>query len=390
MFWFIVLSYGYKHKVGVLSEFPLVSLAVPVFNEEKTVVKTLESLLLLDYPNIEIIVVNDGSTDGTRKAVDKFISGRKMKNVILINQKNQGKGAALNTALKRARGRYFGVFDADCVADRSALMRMVPHFEKGVGAVIVAQKPHNPKGVIARMQRIEYISASFMRSLMSNVGTLHITHGALSLFDAEILRGVGGFDENNLTEDFEIAMRLRSNNYNIKFCEDVMNETNVPAKFGDLWRQRVRWFRGFIANNLKYKHMVLNKKYGWLGRFQIPLEIVVLVLVFASMIIFIYHVWAYFKVILFRILSIGWDSFFLRVPDFDELLFSFNFKIVFPIVITLLCGFYLYVKAHRFVGEKWRFYFPTVIYLFLYPSIRSVQWLSAFVLECAGARRRWR
>ena len=389
VFWLIVLGYGYRKKNKVMKEFPLVSFGVPVFNEAGTIIATLESLLGLDYPNIEIIIVNDGSSDDTKKIVSEFIRLRKLKNVFLINQKNSGKGATLNTAIRKASGKYFAVFDADCVADKDALKLMIPCFSDSVGAVIAGINLRKPKSVIAKMQRIEYVSASFMRSLMSNIGTLHITHGALSVFDVEILRKVGGFDEDNLTEDFEVAMRLRSKGFQIKFCEGVFTETKVPESFKSLWRQRVRWFRGFMRNNIKYRSFILNKKYGLLGRFQIPLELLMLALVFVSMSLMAYHIWNYIGNAVFRLVNLGWDSFIFSF-DFDGILYGFNFKIFFPIAVTFALGLYLYIMAHKYLGQKWKFYFPTIIYLFLYPMIRSLQWFAALMLEIFGARKRWR
>jgi len=266
---------------------------------------------------------------------------------------------------------------------------MIPCFSDSVGAVIAGINLRKPKSVIAKMQRIEYVSASFMRSLMSNIGTLHITHGALSVFDVEILRKVGGFDEDNLTEDFEVAMRLRSKGFQIKFCEGVFTETKVPESFKSLWRQRVRWFRGFMRNNIKYRSFILNKKYGLLGRFQIPLELLMLALVFVSMSLMAYHIWNYIGNAVFRLVNLGWDSFIFSF-DFDGILYGFNFKIFFPIAVTFALGLYLYIMAHKYLGQKWKFYFPTIIYLFLYPMIRSLQWFAALMLEIFGARKRWR
>jgi len=392
IFWIIVSNNKDKNKIK-RKELPLVTIAIPAYNEERGIWNTLKSLTGMDYPKekLEIIVVNDGSKDKTREKVEEFIKKNKSFNIILINQENKGKGAALNNALKIAKGEYFSVFDADSIAGKDVLKSMIEYFDsEKVGAVITAIKVYEPKTSIEKIQRLEYIFASFVRKLMGNVGTLHTTHGVLSLFNKDIIKKLNGFDEKNMTEDFEIAMKLRHNHYEIKMCEEGFCYTQVPSNFHSLWTQRVRWFRGFMSNNIKYKDMVMNKEYGLLGRFQIPLELITLALVFISVGLLGYNGIEYIVNLIYKIIILRWEIFDIGIHSFKELILGINWMIFFPSTISLIAGLYLYFKAHYYIKEKWRFHFASFIYLFVYPVLRSLQWIHAFYLESTKAKKRWR
>src|SRR3989338_556995 len=290
----IILNFATKYydkKLPDLKTFPNITVAVPVWNEEKAVIQTLKSIFSQDYPtnNLEVIVVDDKSKDNTIKVLNNFISKSKFKIKLIKHNQNLGKGGALNTALKEATGEYFWVYDADSVSDKNLLKNMVKYFydknNSDVAAVVAITLIKNKGNFIARMQNLEYVMAAFVRKLLGTADTLHITN-ALSLFRTSILKKLGGFDTGNLTEDFEIAMRLRYNNYRIVMCEKNNFHTSVPNTIKSMWMQRVRWFRGFIHNNLKYKRMIFNKDYGLLGMFQIPLQIFFLLAVFFSVALF--------------------------------------------------------------------------------------------------------
>jgi len=374
--------------------FPFVSIAVPVYNERDAIIPTLKSILSLDYPKnkIEIIVVDDKSLDDTVNIIEDFISSKNIKNLKIIrHKKNLGKAGALNSALRTAKGEFFWVYDADSFASRDLLKKLILKFQeskKDVAAAVSITLIHNQGKWIEKMQRLEYLMAAFTRKLMGSVDTLHITN-ALTLFRTDILKKIKGFDVGNLTEDFEIAMRLRFKRYRIVMCEEGNFHTHVPNTIKSMWMQRVRWFRGYIHNNLKYKKMVLNKKYGLLGLYQIPLEVFFLLAVFVSVAIFGYH-------IVKQVIDIGFQIFIMRfeildftLPTLKQLIFNLNWKLTFPSIAVLFLGFYIYLAAHKYAGERWRFYVPSILYIFVYPLFRSMQWIHAFVLEFGRAERKW-
>lgn len=372
-----------------------ITVVVPVWNEEGSIIPTLNSILNQNYrlDLLEIIVVDDCSTDETCDIVKKFVSDFGYKNITLIkHNKNLGKGGALNTALKKAEGEFFWVYDADSLASKDLLNSLLERFyekeNSDVAAVIAITLIQNQGKWIEKMQRLEYVMTAFGRKLLGSVDTLHITN-ALTLFKTNILRKVGGFDQGNLTEDFEIAMKLRYNGYRIVMSENGSFYTKVPNTIKKMWMQRVRWFRGFIYNNLKYRKMIMNKKFGLLGLFQIPLEVFFLLIIFVSLIIFGYH-------IIQSLINLGFQIYIQRfalleftVPTIKQIILDFNWKIVFPSIVVLVFGMYLYLEAHRYVRGKWRFYIPSLLYLFVYPLFRSFQWIHALVLELGRAERKW-
>jgi len=185
-------------------------------------------------------------------------------------------------------------------------------------------------------------------------------------------------------------LRLKYHNYNIKMCAECENYTIVPQNFNSLWKQRVRWFRGFIDGAYKYRTMILNKKYGLMGLFQVPLNILTLFLVLSSLLFFTYQFYKYFLRFLYRIPLISINDFLnYNFPTLTEILLSSNVKMLFPVTISFLMGIYLYFKAHSYINEKWRFHFASLVYLFIYPLFRSLQWLHAFTLEITKAKRKW-
>ncbi len=394
----IIVNYAAKfHKSEdvVLKEFPTITAAVPVWNESKTIIPTLKSILSQNYPQnkIEIIIVDDLSTDNTFDVAKKFIEHGNYKNIkILKHKKNLGKAGALNTALKIAKGDFFWVYDADSIASKDLLSNMILRFnEKGnddVAAVVAITLIKNQGNWIEKIQRLEYVMAAFVRKLLGSVDTLHITN-ALSLFKTKIIKKIGGFDVGNLTEDFEIALRLRYNGYRIVMCEKGNFHTNVPSTIKKMWMQRVRWFRGFIHNNIKYKKLILNKDYGLLGLFQIPIEVFFLLIVFISIGIFGYNLIKLLINFIFQLLIMKFGFFTLTIPTLQQFLLDINFKLFFPSLTVLVLGLYLYLSAHEYVGEKWKFYIPSLAYLFIYPFFRSMQWVHAFVLELWRADRKW-
>ena len=396
LFWIIVNSvlkmHGKKH--AVLKNYPLVTVAIPAWNEEKSIVSTLECILMLDYPKdkLEIIVVDDKSSDNTVPVARKFIA--KHKNIKLLRHaKNKGKAGAMNTAIKHAHGEYFWVYDADSYASKDLLKNLIERFyEEGnenVGAVVAITLIKNQGNWVEKMQRLEYVMTAFMRKLTGSADTLHTTN-ALSLFRTEAIKKISGFDEGNLTEDFEIAMRMRFNGYRLIMCEKGNFYTRVPDKIKNMWFQRVRWFRGFIYNTLKYKKMAFNKQFGLLGLFQIPLEIFVLLSLFVSIALFGYHIIGELINILYMVYIMGYNFFdYFTLPSFNQFLLELNWRLLFPSIVVLCSAVYLYIEAHRYVGEKWRFYIPSLLYLLVYPLFRSMQWIHAASLEIFRAKKKW-
>ena len=267
-FMFLVL-FGKNRKaireMPPLSSLPSVSLIVPAYNEERTVSKTLRHLQGLDYPKekLEIIVVDDGSTDKTFEVASRF--GR----ITVLKKANGGKASALNFGLKLAKGEIVACVDSDSRPKSDALLKMLPFFsEPDVAAVTSSIFVSGAKNLIERLQKIEYIMIVWARKLLEYLDGVYCTPGPLSLYRADILRKVGGFDEKNLTEDIEIAWRLMHHGYKIRMALGAEVLTAPQETFGKWWKQRLRWNIGGLQTTFKYAGDVF--KSGSLGVFVLP------------------------------------------------------------------------------------------------------------------------
>ncbi|MBL7147907.1 MAG: glycosyltransferase [Nanoarchaeota archaeon] len=389
IFWIQLLFFKEGKRIK-LKELPFVSIIVPAYNEEKTIEKTIRSLLNLNYPKnkLEIIVVNDESKDNTAGVVKGF------KNVKLINNKHKGigKASAVNAGLRVARGEFFSVLDADSEISKDSLKIVLEHFyNKKVGCVITPVKVLKRRNIYNWLQRIEYTFTVMIRELMTRINTLYYSHGVLSVFRTGLVKKLGYFDENNLTEDLEIAMRLKSNNYEIVMALDALTYTNVPMTFVSLWKQRVRWYRGFLYNLKKYKHIIFNKKYGAYGNFQLPLNIFsisILVLVF---LLFSYEILRRIYNFIIKFIILKFEAFSLgEIPSLKFIIFSIDIKYIFPIIIVILLNLYLLYKASRFIQEKRKIFSLTLLmYFIIYPILTMFHWVAAVFQEIFSTKKKW-
>ncbi|MEM3702375.1 MAG: glycosyltransferase [Candidatus Micrarchaeia archaeon] len=260
---------------------PTVSFIIPAYNEEETILDTIKSVLESDYPQdkIEIIVVNDGSTDRTAEVV-KTIKDKRVK---LINKKNSGKADSLNKGIEKAKGEIIVTLDADSYIEKDSLRKMISYFKDDVAAVTSAVKVKERENMtfLEKLQRLEYLFTIFNRRLFAMINGVYVTPGPFSAFRREIFDIVGGFDPNNIMEDQEIALRIQAANYKIESCMDAVVYTDVPKDFSSFMKQRERWHRGGFRNVLKYAYTI-NPKYGDFGVFVMfysVLSIILLIVV---------------------------------------------------------------------------------------------------------------
>ncbi|RMD67093.1 glycosyltransferase family 2 protein [Candidatus Pacearchaeota archaeon] len=243
---------------------PKVSVIIPAYNEEEHIAETIEHVLKLDYPRakLEVIVVDDGSKDRTYEVAKRFVK----KGVKVFRKRNGGKGGAVNFGIKIASGDVVATLDADSFPERKALLKMLPYFEdKRVMAVTPAMLIHRPKNFIEKIQYAEYLFGVFLRKVLAFVNAIHVTPGPFSLFRREFFEKHGLFDEKNITEDTEIALRMQKHHYKIENALDARVTTVGPSKFRNLVRQRLRWYTGFVNNSLKYKELMNIYEYGFMA-----------------------------------------------------------------------------------------------------------------------------
>lgn len=254
-----------------IRRFPTVTIIVPCFNEEHTVGNTIRSLLNLDYPKerLSIIIVDDGSTDGTRHRLALFESHPQ---ISVLSKENGGKHTALNLALEKVKSELVGCLDADSFVDPNALRKIVPFFDDAsIMAVTPSIKVFEPKSILQYLQKIEYSWGIFLRRMLSSIGALYVTPGPFSIFRVRVFRELGGYAHGHHTEDLEMALRMQKHRYKIVNSYGAHVYTVAPGSLGALYRQRVRWTYGFLNNAMDYREMFFNKKYGHIGIFILPI-----------------------------------------------------------------------------------------------------------------------
>lgn len=262
-----------------------VSVLISAFNEEESIAACIKSILNSSYKVKEVIVVNDGSTDGTRKIVEGLQKGRRR--IRLLNKKNTGKADSLNKGLKLCDSELVVIVDADSSIDRAAIEKMIGFFnDKKMAAVTGLITPKNKGGFIAKLQSYEYPIITWTRKLLGYVDSIYVTPGALSMYRKEVLLKLGGFDRTNLTEDIEMTWRLAHNGYKREVSVCSRSYTVVPETMKHWWRQRTRWNLGGLQTLVKYRSSFFKK--GMLGFFILPFFTLSLILGLVGLSIFFY------------------------------------------------------------------------------------------------------
>lgn len=236
-----------------------VSVVVPAYNEETTIRNTLLTLLESDYPDLEIIVVNDGSTDRTEQCIEDLSAEKR---IIYLRQENAGKASALNHGIAAASGEIILYTDADSLFFPDTIRLMVRWFaDPRIDAVCGNDMPLYPQNALHRFLAITtHIGTGFVRRALSVIGCLQIISGNLGAIRKKTLEEVGGFMK-IWGEDLEITFRLH------KFCKRIIFDpqpkvmAECPGTMLALWRQRVRWIRSYIKITLYHRDLFFSRKY---------------------------------------------------------------------------------------------------------------------------------
>ena len=398
IFWLLVLfTEEEKKNVKKKHKTPFFSVIIPAYNEEKTILGTINSLINLDYPSdkMEIVVVNDGSTDKTQQYVENFISNNPAKSIILINQDNKGKARAMNEGLKIIKGEYFACLDADSFVHPDALQEMLPYFEdENVAAVCPLLKVKKPENVLQKVQWTEYIINMFYKLLNSRLDCIHVTPGPFSVYRTEIIRNLGGYDEKTITEDLEIAIRLQKHHYKIVQTFDAVVETVAPKTWKHLFQQRVRWYKGSVDNTINYRKLMFNKKYGDFGMLRMPkiilsglITIILTSILFREFAKSLINGFYSLKAINFDIITL------IKHLDFNFNLLSLPFFKIFIAATLLGISFFVMIYSYRLVKEKITNYGKTwislVTYLIIYSLFLAVVWMYIAFLFVSGKKNSW-
>jgi len=291
---FLLLSIFEKTRVKKkkMKKYPFVSVVIPAYNEEDVIEDTILSVVNQSYPKnrYEIIVVDDGSKDRTRKIVRKLMKKiKKPKIRLLVHRKNKGKARSLNDAIRISKGKYFVTVDADSFPREDCLIKGVELLEsdKDVVAASAVVKVYKPKTIIQHLQYLEYLAYAFLKKILSKIYAIHVLPGPFTIYRKSELKRVGGFDENTLVEDQEIAYRLQKHNKKILQINDAIVETVAPPTLKKLYRQRRRWAIGSLLTLWKYRDMLFRKEYGDFSLYQLPNLLVAMILPIIIVVMFL-------------------------------------------------------------------------------------------------------
>lgn len=299
---------------------PRVTVLVPAYNESLSIVGAVRNLLSLSYPNLEVVVVNDGSDDDTLEAlvgafylsavpvvyqrvidtseVTALYRSREYPNLVVADKRNGGKSDALNAALNLATGELVCAIDADTVVAREALQQLVVPFLASRSTVAVGgtvrllndaewangevARTHAPRRVLVGAQAAEYTRSFLVGRVGWNpLGGNLIISGAFGIFRRSSLLDVRGYEGGSIGEDMELIVRLRrlaaerGEHAEVVFTPDPVAYTEAPESLRTLARQRNRWFRGLLDVLVRHRRLIFNPRYGTAGMLAMPYFVVV-------------------------------------------------------------------------------------------------------------------
>lgn len=266
--WFLSMAYKFR-RPGDAVPTDKVSVIVPAYNEEKSIAASIESLLTQDYKDYEIVVVDDGSKDGTYEVARRY-EGPK---VTVIHQENKGKAEALNAGIRSATGTLVLTVDADTRLSRGALTALASRFvsDSKLGALSGNVKVDKPRGLLQRLQEVEYTTGiGLSRKGQSMLASVMIVPGPIAAFRKDAVEKVRYFSTNTFAEDFDMTLAILKARYRVEYEDKAIAYTIAPKGVEDLIRQRRRWYRGMMQVLAKNEDMFFRKRYGIAGLYGIP------------------------------------------------------------------------------------------------------------------------
>ncbi|MGB9234081.1 MAG: glycosyltransferase [Terriglobales bacterium] len=251
---------------------PNVAVLIPAFNEEKVIERTIQGALDSDYPNLRIIVIDDGSKDRTLQIARRaFAPEEAAGKVIILTKPNGGKAEALNYGLQHiGDAELFVGIDADTIIAPDAISRMVPHFlNPKVAAIAGNAKVGNRVNLWTRWQALEYItSQNFERRALNVLGAVSVVPGAIGAWRVSAVSEAGGYHTDTVAEDADLTMALLRNGYRVEYEDRALAFTEAPTNANGLMRQRFRWSFGILQAVFKHRDVVARE--GPLGWVAIP------------------------------------------------------------------------------------------------------------------------
>jgi biofilm PGA synthesis N-glycosyltransferase PgaC len=350
---------GKKATLPVLNEYPFFSILIPCHNEEKQIRETVLHLLDQDYPNFEILAIDDGSTDKTADLLHELSRGQERVRALYLRE-NQGKGSALTLGSLMARGDLIVTIDADALLDVSALKWLAWHFLNfpRVGAITGNPRVLNRTSLLGKIQTGEYATIiGLIKRTQRLLGKVLTVSGVIAAFRKQALFSVGFWDPTMVTEDIDITWKLEKRFWDVRYEPHAVCWIRVPETLRGLWRQRLRWAQGGIE--VMKKHWDIWGHWRQRRLWPVYLEYV------AS------AVWAY----AFWSILVLWG-----IQEIFQLVFPVSFKPPIPprwtgSILALACTIQFLVSIcvdRRYEKKFFKYLFWVIWYPFLYWMINAL------------------
>jgi cellulose synthase/poly-beta-1,6-N-acetylglucosamine synthase-like glycosyltransferase/peptidoglycan/xylan/chitin deacetylase (PgdA/CDA1 family)/spore germination protein YaaH len=249
---------------------PSVAVLIPAYNEETVIVQTVTSILASDMKDLRVVVVDDGSTDGTAELLVKHFG--KDPRVQIVQQVNRGKAAALNNAMSHCNTEIVVTIDADTEIEPDAIRKLVRHFSDAkIGAMAGNVKVGNRSRWLTRWQALEYITSQNMeKRAFDLLNCITVVPGALGAWRTKAIEAAGGITADTVAEDADLTIAIRRLGWRTSYDEEAIAWTEAPETPGQLVRQRFRWTFGTLQSFWKHSDTLLRPKYGTLGWIALP------------------------------------------------------------------------------------------------------------------------
>jgi len=362
---------------------PPVSVLVPAYNEEEVIVETVSAALASDYPHLEVVVVDDGSTDHTLELLQAHFGHDPR--VHILTQSNRGKPGALTRAFGEATSAIVVTIDADTRIEPDTISKLVRHLvDPQVGAVAGNIKVGNRTSWLTRWQALEYItSQNLEKRAFDLLDCITVVPGAVSAWRADGIRAGGGFSADTVAEDTDLTIAIRRAGWRILYDEEAIGYTEAPETATALVRQRFRWTFGTLQAVWKHRDTLGRRRYGTLGwvalpnvfLFQLLLPLVspVIDLLFLGSLV----LWAVAQVHVAR-LPLLWTA-----EDVER---SLIFFVVFMLIDLFTCVIAFALEKH----EDWSLLWPLLLQRFYYRQMMYVVLFRAVMRAMQGRAVGWR
>lgn len=238
---------------------PMVTVLAPAFNEGPVIEASVRSLMMLEYPNYEAIVIDDGSSDDTFEKASRMAEQWGLDRLRVIRKSNGGKSSALNLGIQQAKGELILCTDADSRLEPATIREMVKHFDDPkVGAVAGNVKVANRLNLLTWLQALEYVEGlNLIRMAQALLRRISVIPGPVGMFRKSVLGELGGYKEDTYAEDCELTLRLGLAGWDTKYESKAIAWTEAPEDSASLFRQRYRWGRGILQAIIKHRQQLL-------------------------------------------------------------------------------------------------------------------------------------